>query len=249
MIVCDERNPRAVSLRDAVREVFPSGWGGDERVLVFGGDGFLLHTVHRFGYDRVYLGLNAGLLGFLLNGTTDMPRVLRDLEAEAFDVHRFPLLEARVELRDGSVRRALAMNDIYLERSTGQTARLAVIIDGHQTASQLVADGLIFFTALGSTAYSFSAGGMPLHPKISVLGITPICPHRPKLSPMALPPSSTARVEVEVPERRPVRVVADGVDIEDVSAVDVKVSSTSVQLAYFHGRDFTEQMVKKVGYP
>ena len=72
MIVVDERNPRAVSLRAKLGELLPAGWAPpDGTAIVIGGDGFLLRTVAAHGFDRTWLGLNAGEMGFLLNEATE----------------------------------------------------------------------------------------------------------------------------------------------------------------------------------
>jgi NAD+ kinase len=216
---------------------------------VLGGDGFLLHTVATHGTARVWLGLNAGTLGFLLNDATDLDAVARQLVEGRWRVHAFPMVEALVELADGSTRVERAVNDLYLERMTGQTARLRVRIDGHEVVERLVADGLILATALGSTAYAFSAGGEPLHPLLEVLQLTPICPHRPRLTSLALPDTSVVEVEVREHDHRPVRAVADGRAIDHVRRVRVRLERGAVSMAYLESHDFTGQMLKKILSP
>ncbi len=251
MILADDRNPRATALRDALTERLPDGWAPDDLALVIGGDGFLLHTIHAHGPDRTYLGLNAGTLGFLLNEPgEDLDALAATLAAGSWRAHRFPTLTAACALQDGRVVEAHAVNDVYLERMTGQTANLRLTIDEVVAAERVAADGLIFATALGSTAYNFSAGGAPVHPSLHVMLVTPICPHRPRLPAFALPPSARAVAEVILPDKRPVRLVADGRALDHVAQVTVTLDATrAVSLAFLPGHDFTRQMVGKIVHP
>jgi NAD+ kinase len=250
VIVCDERNPRARVLRDALLERLGLGWTPPEPVsLVLGGDGFLLHTVAELGTARTWLPLNAGTLGFLMNDVTDLDVVARELADGNWRVIAFPMVEASIVHTDGTSTTASAVNDVYLERMTGQAARLRVRVSGVTVVDQLVADGLIFATALGSTAYAFSAGGQPMHPLLEVLQITPICPHRPKLPSVALPVNVVASVEVEEQDRRPVRVVVDGRARDHVARVTVQLRPGAVRLAYLAHHDFTHQLLEKVVFP
>ena len=246
MIVHDPRNPKAVAIAAAVKELAPGIHAREDLTVVVGGDGFLLHTVHEHGFKQQYLGLNAGTLGFLLNDAEDLERVVQAIVDDQWSEHRFPLLEAKVTLGTGEQITGYAMNDVYLERSTGQTARISLAIDGHHVVDQLSADGLILATALGSTAYSFSAGGTPCVPSLPVMCVTPICPHKPRLSPFVLPYGARAAIEVFAPERRPVRVVIDGADHEDVRSVAVGPTEHQVRMGYLSGHDFTGQMVGKL---
>lgn len=246
MIVHDPRNPKAIRMAAALTHKSPALATRQDLTLVLGGDGFMLHTVHAHGFDRLYLGLNAGTLGFLLNDASDLDVVVSVLERDAWTEHRFPLLEAHVRTGSAQPTRAYAMNDVYLERSTGQTSRISLAIDGHPVVEQLSADGLILATALGSTAYSFSAGGSPCVPSLPVMCVTPICPHKPRLSPFVLPYGSRASIEVFSPERRPVRVVIDGRDFEDVRSMKVGPTEHQVRMAYLEGHDFTGEMVAKL---
>lgn len=250
MIVWDERNPKAIALVEGLRARLGPDWKppGDLGIAV-GGDGFLLRTVSIHGTDRVWLGLNAGYLGFLLNDVDDVDKVADTIAEGRFVVHTFPMVCADVTRADGTEVTERAVNDVYLERMTGQTARLRLKIDGHTIVDPLVADGLIFATALGSTAYAFSAGGEPLHPLLRALQVTPIAPHKPRLPSLALP--ATARAEVEVLQHgwRPVRAVVDGRDVDNVVRVAARLEAEGVRLAYLEPHDFTAQMVRKIVHP
>lgn len=246
MILADPRNPGAQSLAAALQK---RGVEGDEIAIVIGGDGFMLQSIHEHGNNFIYLGLNAGHIGFLLNDVDDLDVVVDAIERRAWTTVGFPVLEGIVHRADGTITRARALNDLYLERASGQMARLALYIDGICAVESLSADGIVVSTALGSTAYNFSAGGPACHPSLRVLTVTAICPHRPRLPPFVLPQTSVARVEVIHPDRRPVRAVADGRDIDEVVALDIHVLPDEVQLAYLEGHDFTACMFRKILHP
>lgn len=249
MIVTDARNPTARMLFDQLLERMPDGVEGDDLVVVIGGDGFLLKTVGEHGLGTTYLGLNAGHLGFLLNDVHDWDGIVDQLASRTFITHDFPLLSARITTVAGEERSDRAINDVYLERMTSQTTRLSVTIDGVQVVDPLVADGIIFSTALGSTAYTFSAGGPACHPTLTSMIVTPTCPHSPRLHPFALPPTARARVDVGAPERRPVRAVTDGRSVEHVRTVEVGLGAQHVRLAYLRDHDFTARMIRKILHP
>lgn len=248
MIVADPRNPLAQRYEAALREHLPEGVDGV--AIVIGGDGFMLATINQLGHDRVYLGLNAGRVGFLLNDVTATDEgwsaIADRLRARAWKTSHFPLLTAQITRADGTVTTEHAVNDVVLERHTGQTAHLGLSIDGTPVVEHLVCDGVIFATALGSTAYTFSAGGPACHPTLRTMAVTAICPHKPRLSPFLLPEASTARLDVLAADRRPVRAVTDGRMIEDVRAVAVALGPDSVKIAFLQGHDFTTCMVSKI---
>jgi NAD+ kinase len=62
------------------------------------------------------------------------------------------------------------------------------------------ADGIIFSTPTGSTAYTLSAGGPILSPDMEVIAITPICPHSFSAKPIVVP--ANARLMVEPTHKR-----------------------------------------------
>lgn len=250
MIIADAHNPKAAAMADALTERLAGRTLPPELDVVIGGDGFLLRTVEAKGLDRIYFGLNGGHLGFLLNDAAIDDTLVDDLLHGNWRVHRFPIVEAKVDLADGSSRVLRAVNDVYLERSSGQAARLVLSINGQQVVEGLVSDGLIFATALGSTAYAYSAGGNPIHPELELLQITPICPHRPRLTPFVLPPTARATVEVMHHGWRPVRAVADGREVADVVRVEVGLAQgIGVRLAYLRHHDFTQEMLSKIVRP
>jgi NAD+ kinase len=249
MIIADDRNELAIQMKEHLHTLFPQGLPEDAPTVVIGGDGFLLHVVHSRGIHDTYLGLNAGHLGFLLNDVDNWDAIAHRIENRKWKAWEFPLVHATIQCQDGRIVTERAVNDIYLERMSGQTARLELIVDKEQAVETLVCDGVVFATALGSTAYTYSAGGPVCHPTLDVLAVTPICPHKPRLAPFALPSSAKVEVNVQRGEYRPVRAVADGRDTDHVQSVQLALSQEKVRLAYFLNHDFTSLMVRKILHP
>lgn len=249
MILADPRNPTAQRTRDELLSRLPEVEDANVTIVI-GGDGFMLHTVAQHGLDKTYLGLNAGRIGFLMNDVDDWEGTLDRLRRRAWEAWAFPVLHATLTLEDGTVREVHAINDVALERSTGQTAHLGLTLDVRQVVDRLVADGIVFCTALGSTAYNFSAGGPACHPTLPMLGVTAVAPHHPRLAPIVLHATATGRVQVHDAHRRPVRAVADGVTIADnVSTVVVRIGPKKVRFAWLEGNDFTARMITKILRP
>jgi NADH kinase len=89
-----------------------------------------------------------------------------------------------------------AMNDIVLHRgSLPGLINLDVYINGH-FLTRTTADGLIFATPTGSTAYSLSAGGSIIHPVVQCILLTPICPRSLSFRPLVLPLNSHILIKV-----------------------------------------------------
>ena len=88
------------------------------------------------------------------------------------------------------------MNEVALHR--GRSPHLNTIdafVDG-QHLTESVSDGLIVSTPTGSTAYSLSAGGPIVHPSLSAIVLTPICPRSLSFRPLVFPATSSITLRV-----------------------------------------------------
>jgi NAD+ kinase len=216
-------------------------------ILVFGGDGTLVSKVTRHGLDPVYLPINAGSLGFLMNNGEDLHAIANQISKEEFSISELTTLKASIKFPHSDVRlNEVAVNDVYMERASGQSARLEISVDGSIVTESMIADGVIVSSPTGSTGYNLSAGGAILLPQTSILQVTPICAHTPKLPPFVVPSNSEVDIWTKQPDKRPVRVVVDGRDYEEAVGVSIRVNEDRLKLAYLPGNDFTERLISKI---
>jgi len=120
-------------------------------------------------------------------------------------------LDCRVINRDGIVRaRYNVLNEVVIDRgSSPYLAQLECFCDDvHLTTVQ--ADGIIFSTPTGSTAYSMAAGGSVVHPAVPAILVTPICPHVLSFRPMVFPDHVVIRCYVPDNARSAASVAFDG---------------------------------------
>ena len=247
MLRLDDQNSVACALRDRLVERIDIDALPEDLCLVIGGDGFMLETIRSVGAGHVFLGINAGRVGFLLNDAEDFEATVEAIEGQQWQVHTFPRLAMRAtHAADQSTSQAMAVNDVYLERMSGQTAHLKIVINDVPVVNRLVCDGIIASTALGSTAYHFSASGHACHPGVRAIHLTPICPHSPRLAPITLPADASITIDVITPEKRPVRAVSDGVGHPHVSRIEVQRADVDVRLAFLDGHNFTTTLVEKI---
>jgi NAD+ kinase len=214
-------------------------------VVALGGDGLMLQTLHRNMRRRTPIyGMNLGTIGFLMN-TYRETGLLNRLK-RARQVSLTPLRMRAVDRR-GRVFEATAINEVSLLRSSRQTARIAVSIDGRMRLPDLYCDGALVATPAGSTAYNLSAHGPILPLGAGLLALTPINAFRPRRWRGALLPHDSA-VEFTVldPHKRPVAATADSVELSDVVKVTVtEADDINLTLLFDPEHDLEERILKE----
>lgn len=181
-----------------------------EVLVVLGGDGTILHGA-RLAAGRVpVLGVRVGGFGFLAEvNLEELPVAAGRLAAGAYEVEERMMLQADVEREGVRLQRFLALNDAVVAKSgVARVLRLTAWVNDELLASY-PADGLIIASPTGSTAYSLSAGGPVVHPRVEVIIITPISPHT--FNARSVIVSRDDRVAVEVsPGTLGARLTVDG---------------------------------------
>ena len=242
LILIDPRSPKAQKTFEALNALVPLN--NLPITLVFGGDGFMLESIRHQKAKGVFLGINTGTLGFLMNDPEDLALIAQQIHTQQWHSYTFPRLYFEAQKSDRSHCSGFVVNDLYMARSSGQSANLKLDINGVNVVEKLMCDGLIISTALGSTAYSSSAGGSPCHPLIRGIHITPISPRSPRLRPFMVPQNSVIELQALHHDRRPAQVVSDGRSQGEAYSVRIATGDV-VQIAFLSGHNFTETLIRK----
>ncbi|KAL6800341.1 NAD kinase associated with ferric reductase [Trichoderma sp. SZMC 28012] len=182
-------------------------WSQPEKfdlVLTLGGDGTVLFTSWLF--QRIVppvLSFSLGSLGFMTtfefeNYKKHLNRVMGDDGMKINLRMRFTC----TVWRDGSNgpdegEQFEVLNELVIDRGPSPYVSNLELYGDDELLTVVQADGCIFSTPTGSTAYSLSAGGSLVHPDIPAILLTPICPHTLSFRPMVL--SDTMALRVAVP--------------------------------------------------
>jgi len=235
--------PHAEEAAAALKKLYgDAGPDGCDIVVALGGDGFMLQTLHSFtAKGKPIYGMNRGTVGFLMNEFHQDDLPVRLAAAEKAVIH--PLkMTAHTQSRAIEAR---AFNEVSLLRETRQAAKIRILVDGRPRISELICDGVLVSTPVGSTAYNLSAHGPILPIEAALLALTPISAFRPRRWRGALlPHRAKVRFEMAESRKRPVSAVADDFEVRDVTAVDVEEDrSISMTLLYDAGHSLDERIL------
>jgi NAD+ kinase len=214
---------------------------GADLVVALGGDGTVLRAVRLVGDRGIpVLGVNLGHLGYLAQvEPDDLPASLERFLAGDHSVEDRMMLAVGIRRGPVSGGEFLALNDAVVEKPRpGNTVHLAVSIGGRPWATY-VGDGLIVATPTGSTAYSFSARGPIVSPRLRALVVTPVSPHL--AFDRSLVVAADETVLVEVTDDRPAALTVDGRDrglLRRGDAIVCRPARNPARFVAFGPRDF-----------
>lgn len=219
-------------------------------LIVLGGDGTMLGAA-RFigGRQTAVLGVNFGYLGYLTEFTlAELFSALDALREASVVVDRRMLLDVALTRAGRSVVSVQALNDAVV--SSGGPVRIIEMECriNEMFVNSFRADGMIVATPTGSTAYSLSAGGPIVHPSMSAILLTPICPHTLSNRPVVVPGDS--RVELLFPRaHHELMLTIDGqvpVKLMPGDLVTVERSRTTFDLVRPTNRNYYEVLRTKL---
>ena len=227
-------------------------------LLVIGGDGSVLRAAHQvLGSGVPILGINLGTLGYLaeVERTNWRSRIDQLLRGE-YTIEKRMMLEGNLAERHGvpvsGCRIHHALNEIVIVRNSAmRVLNFNVYVDG-LLLNNFDADGMIFSTPTGSTAYNMSAGGPLVEPKAEMVVLTPICAHTLNQRSVVLSANDTIIIEmVQTPRNEEVNAdaVFDGescVTLTYGDQIEIRRSHEITNLVRLTPRSFLRVLHKKL---
>ena len=220
-----------------------------DAIIALGGDGTILRAF-RSCPGKPVAGFNIGTLGYLsCVERKHFDDALAMLSDGRFKISERTMLSVR---KTGSERGFDAANDVVLTRELSGHAGVFELTVNSRPAARYVADGLVFATPTGSTAYSLAAGGPVVMPDSMSFVVTPMNPHALGVRPMVVNDSVTMRATVSGKSHASkTGVYVDGENammLAEGESVEICKSNETASLIEFEGYDPYDVLARKLGW-
>ncbi|MDR0767876.1 MAG: NAD(+)/NADH kinase [Methanosarcinales archaeon] len=224
----EERGIAVAEMKDA----------GVDFVVSLGGDGTILRNMSKMPDPIPILGINMGTLGFLAD--VDPEDALKAIESaiSGFMYDERPRLELSI---NGNFI-GNAINEVVATSAYPAKMITYEILVNRRLLGEIRADGIVFSTPTGSTAYALSAGGPIVTPDVDAILIVPIAPFQRSSRPWLVPFDSEISVRVKMPKREIV-IVTDG------KVVTPPEIETERQEDFIHVNENDVVTIKRARYP
>lgn len=220
-------------------------------IIVLGGDGSILSAArYCLSAGIPILGINLGHLGYMAEMEQNEIDMLDRLFSGDYKIEEREMIDVSV-MRGGKhlANRASALNDAVI--SNGSIARLVdlELFEGDIPVANYRADGLILSTPTGSTAYSMSAGGPVIDPKMKCICVTPICSHTLAARPIIFSDDAVLSIKNTCEREKSLYLTLDGkinFEIYKGDTVIVKRSASVTKLIRLKEQGFYDTLRSKM---
>ena len=220
-----------------------------DMVIALGGDGTILRTARALSkFETPILGVNIGNLGFLAGVERGaFEDAMKNISLGHYTIEDRMMLKC---LLKGNTKQLdyISLNDIVISKGTlSRIVKFTITVDNNFYTS-FTADGVIISTPTGSTAYALSAGGPIIYPTLSLIEITPICPHSPGLRTLVLDSKSKVCIGIKK-ESESVFLTVDGqeaLQLVDIDEVAVSLSKQTCKLIRLDDYNYFNVLRKKI---
>lgn len=214
-------------------------------MIVLGGDGTILKAARHCAVSGIpLLGINLGRIGYMAELELDELHMLSRLGSGEYKVERRMMLEA-----DIGGERLFALNEAVVGgASIFRIVEIELYCD-EKPVNCYRADGLIASTPTGSTAYSMSAGGAVVDPRMDAMLITPICSHSLNATPLVFSAESELRMKNVTSREEKLYINVDGCETRTLSlgeSVTIRRSPETVSFIRLKDGGFYEVLRHKM---
>jgi NAD+ kinase len=177
---------------------------GAEFIVSIGGDGTVLRGIQKMEDPLPVLGINMGTIGFLVDVAPEDTLDVIDKALSGFEVEE----RSRLAVKVNDEQLPPATNEVVIiTASPAKMLAYRIFVNESRLEEELRADGVVFATSTGSTAYAMSAGGPIVDPHVDGTVIVPLAPFKLSSRPWVVPAKSKIRVELTVPKKEAVLVI------------------------------------------
>lgn len=217
---------------------------GVELIISVGGDGTVLRNIAKMKDPLPILGINMGTLGFLVD--VEPEDALETIEEVLYGFSYIERMRVDVFLNGETLE--TATNEIAI-----MSAKPAKIIQfevyvGDCLLESMRADGVVFATPTGSTAYAMSAGGPIINPRINAILVVPVAPFKLSSRPWVIPSDSEITIKLSAPKKEAV-IAIDGQKsyrIKHGDVVKLKKSKFPARFVKISDTCFYERVQRKL---
>lgn len=216
-----------------------------DAILSIGGDGTIIRAAKMaIKYNKPIFGVNLGRLGFLSSFEPGQTHVLEQMINGEYNVDKRMILEVRDKSRT-----FYAVNDAVITRATISRMIDVDVFCGENKVTSTRADGIIFATPTGSTAYSLSAGGPVIDPALECILTTHICPHSLSARTIVFASDAVLKAKIDSNNCQMAYLTIDGqeaVEIDSEHTLEVFKSDMYVQFIMPKEKTFFDTLNKKM---
>lgn len=211
-------------------------------IVTVGGDGTIIHAAKPAALlKKPIIGINCGRIGYIAELEKDEINLLEALFSDNFCIEERSMLEVTV----GGAK-YYCINDAVIAGGTVSKIMDFTLCHNGRKISDYRADGMVFSTPTGSTAYNLSAGGPIIDGKLRCIAATPICAH--SLSSRTMIFSEESELKA-ITKTKDFYLTVDGeitVPIESSNNIEIKNSQLTVRLIKIKDSAFYEVLKAKL---
>lgn len=209
-------------------------------IAALGGDGTMMRAAHAACERNIpVIGINLGRVGYMTElDKTELSLIGNYFKGEYKEESRM-MLSVTVNGRS-----YYGLNDAVFHSKNRHMCKYTLISDGKKV-NEYRGDGIIVSTPTGSTAYSMSAGGSVIDPRLSCICVTPICAQSLTARPLIFAPDSKLTVKTQSKE---CMLTVDGtapIPLELDSVVEIERSERAFRMIKLKEDGFFEILRSK----
>ena len=248
-------------IKDKTKEVLPENIRIIEKaddflktdfLIAMGGDGTILSAARAVGSRGTPIfGVHLGELGFMADVIVEnMFERLDQIANGSFSIQERMLLRAEIHNSEKD-KIFYCLNDFVIDRGKYHRILTMRLNSDDRHIADYDSDGLIISTPTGSTAYSLSAGGPIVWPRLNAIVVTPISPHTLTLRPLVL--SDESNLEISFPKTKTTNI-ALAVDgqvenyLQNNSKIKISKAPYSIKMLDFEDSNYFSTLRKKMGW-